>query len=352
VIIDAHGHYTTAPRAHQAFRDQQLLALAAEGGPAPALPQISDDALRESVEPNQLRVLRERGADLMLFSPKASGMEHHIPDQPTATAWARLSNDLVHRVTQLYPDAFAAVAQLPQTPGGQLAPVIDELRRCVGELGFVGCNLNPDPAAGYWTTPPMTDAYWYPLYEAMVELEVPAMVHVSTSCNPNFHTLGAHYLNADTSVFMQFLQADLFERFPTLTFVIPHGGGAVPYHWGRFRGLAVRLGRPDPVELLRNVYFDTCVYHQPGIDLLYQVIGAGHILFASEMLGAVRGADPATGIAWDDTLVYVNTLRISDEERRAVVEGNARRVYPRLDRRLRAGEGVTDGIPESHVRLR
>jgi 4-oxalmesaconate hydratase len=266
-------------------------------------------------------------------------MEHHISDQRTATAWARASNDLVHRVTELFPDAFVPVAQLPQTPDGELGPVIDELRRCVTELGFVGCNLNPDPCAGYWTTPPMTDEYWYPLYEVMVDLEVPAMIHVSTSCNPNFHTLGAHYLNADTSVFMQLVQADLFVKFPTLNFVIPHGGGAVPYHWGRYRGLAQRLGRPDPVELLRNVFFDTCVYHQPGIDLLYKVIPAENILFASEMLGAVRGADPETGVAWDDTLVYIDNLGLTDVNRRAVVELNARRAYPRLHRRLAVKEG-------------
>ncbi len=127
------------------------------------------------------------------------------------------------------------------------------------------------------------------------------MVHVSSSCNPNFHALGAHYLNADTSAFMQLLEGDLFDRFPTLRLVIPHGGGAVPYHWGRYRGLAMRMGWPDPAELLRNVFFDTCVYHQPGIDLLTSVIPTENILFASEMLGAVRGADPETGVEWDDT---------------------------------------------------
>jgi 4-oxalmesaconate hydratase len=338
VIIDIHGHYTTAPPAHQRFRDDQLAVLENPSLPPPVAAAISDDAIRDSVESNQLRVLRERGGDLMLFSPKASGMEHHVPDQATASAWARASNDLVYRVSELFPDAFAPVAQLPQTPGGALAPVIAELRRCVDELGFVGCNLNPDPTGGFWTTPPMTDGYWYPLYEVMVELEVPAMVHVSTSCNPNFHTLGAHYLNADTSVFMQFVLADLFDRFPNLTFVIPHGGGAVPYHWGRYRGLAARLGRPDPSELLGNIYFDTCVYHQPGVDLLCRVIPPGNILFASEMLGAVRGGDPHTGIDWDDTLAYVANVDMSDEDRRSVVEHNARKVYPRLHRRLLAQE--------------
>ena len=78
--------------------------------------------------------------------------------------------------------------------------------------------------------------------------------------------------------------------------MIPHGGGAVPYHWGRYRGLADRLGRPPLDEhVMRNVFFDTCVYHQAGIDLLGRVIAADNVLFASEMLGAVRGIDPETG---------------------------------------------------------
>jgi len=72
---------------------------------------------------------------------------------------------------------------------------IPELERCVEEYGFIGCNLNPDPSGGYWTDPPLTDKWWYPLYEKLVELDVPAMVHVSASCNPAFHFTGAHYIN-------------------------------------------------------------------------------------------------------------------------------------------------------------
>jgi 4-oxalmesaconate hydratase len=298
---------------------------------------ISDDELRESVEKNQLRVLKQRGGDVMIFSPKASGMEHHVPDPDVAMAWARASNDLLHRIADLYPMTFAPVAQLPQTPqdsdGGNIGGVVAEIRRVVGELDFVGVNLNPDPS-GTWGGRPITDPLWFPVYEALEELDTPAMIHVSTACNPNFHTLGAHYLNADLSVFVQLLQSDLFSRFPRLRLVIPHGGGAVPYHWGRFRGLAMRNGWQDPADLWRNVFFDTAVYHQPGFDLLLDVVPADNVLFASEMLGAVRGADPATGIEWDDTLRYLQAASLSDADRSKVMADNALRVYPGLAKRL------------------
>ncbi|HEY3542679.1 MAG TPA: amidohydrolase family protein [Gaiellaceae bacterium] len=328
MIIDCHGHYTTVPQAHKQFRERQLAGESA----APA--EIADDEIRQTIEQNQLRVMDERGIDVTLFSPQASAMEHHVPDADVANAWARACNDLVHRVAELFPKRFAAVCQLPQTPDGNLFACVHELERCA-QLGFVGCNLNPDPSGGHWTSRPLTDAFWFPLYEALAELDMPAMVHVSASCNPNAHTLGAHYLNADTSVFMQFVQRDLFDRFPTLRFVIPHGGGAVPYHWGRYRGLATRLERPAPDELLRNVFFDTCVYHQAGIDLLARVIPAESVLFASEMLGAVRGTNPETGSGWDDTKRYVDALDLPEGAKRLVFEENARRVYPRLDDRLR-----------------
>jgi 4-oxalmesaconate hydratase len=96
----------------------------------------------------------------------------------------------------------------------------------------------------------------------------------------------------------------------------------------------MRMGRPDPSTLLRNVFFDTCVYHQPGIDLLTRVIPPENLLFASEMLGAVRGADPETGIAWDDTKQYLDATGLDEKQRQAVFEDNARRVYPGLHARL------------------
>ena len=330
MIIDCHGHYTTAPPQLQEYRDAQVAHCEDSARPAPKLAAISDDEIRESVETNQLQALKERGADMTIFSPKASAMAHHIGDEAVSKTWTRINNDMIHRVTQLFPDNFIGVCQLPQSVGVPVENCIEELRRCVLELDFVGCNLNPDPTGGYWTGPPLDDEYWYPLYEAMCELDVPAMIHVSASCNENFYTTGSHYLGADTTAFMQALSSGFMADFDGLRWVIPHGGGAVPYHWGRFRGMALDQGW-DFDGLADHIFYDTCVYHQRGIDLLLDVVGGDNVLFASEMVGAVRGVDPETGHHFDDTKRYIDGAALTDEDRAKIFEHNIRRVYPRLD---------------------
>jgi 4-oxalmesaconate hydratase len=243
---------------------------------------------------------------MTIFSPRAMGMSHHIGDYNVSLAWSQLCNEMIHRVCALYPNNFIGVCQLPQSPGVSPDSCIGELERCVKEFGFVGCNLNPDPSGGHWTAPPLTDRWWYKLYEKMVELDVPAMVHVSASCNPCFHGTGAHYINADTTAFMQLIMGDLFKDFPTLM-------------------------------MKNNVWFDTCVYHQPGIDLLTKVVPIDNILFASEMVGAVRGKDPQTGYDFDDTKRYVDGAQgLSGDDKKKIFEGNALRAYPRLKSKLSA----------------
>jgi 4-oxalmesaconate hydratase len=95
------------------------------------------------------------------------------------------------------------------------------------------------------------------------------------------------------------------------------------------------MKRPPLEQLLKNVYFDTCVYHLPGIELLFKVVPVENILFGSEMVGAVRGIDPRTGQYYDDTKRYVDALALSEDDRLRVYSGNARRVFPRLDALLK-----------------
>lgn len=265
--------------------------------------------------------MKERGIDMTIFSPKAVAMDHHMGNEDTNVVWARYNNELINRVCKLYPDHFIGVCQLPQAAGVQPGQrVIEELERCVNEFGFIGANINPDPTGGRWTDPPLWDKkWWYPLYEKMVELDVPAMIHVSGSCNPHFNAVATHYINGDTTAFVQFMTSDIFKDFPTLKFIIPHGGGAAPYHWGRYRGMALDMGISSLEEkVLNNVFFDTCVYHQPGIDLLLRVVPNKNILFASETVGAVQGIDPLTNFYFDDTRRYIDASPSADsaEKRR------------------------------------
>ena len=339
MIIDCHGHFTTAPPALGKWRERQIRAFEDSGTRvSPDELRISDDEITAAIEPGQLRLQLERGTDLTLFSPGAGKMAHHYGDGQTSLDWSRVSNDLIARVCGLFPDRFAGVCQLPQSPGGALASSVrtsaEELRRCVEELGFVGCLLNPDPSDGYWQAPPLTDRIYYPLYEKLVELDVPAMVHVAMSRNPAIQGTCAHYLNGDTAVFMQLCLSDLFTDFPTLRLILPHGGGAVPYHWGRYRGVMQDQGRPPLEEsVLGNVFFDTCVYHTRGLELLTDIIPARNVLFASEMIGAVRGVDPETGHRFDDTKALLDSIEsIAEQDRQAIYGGNALRVFPRLER--------------------
>lgn len=334
MIIDCHGHYTTTPPAVGAYRDQQKADIAKDpafvGQKGSMI--ISDDEICQSIETNQLKLQQERGTDLTIFSPRASWMGHHIGNEHTSKFWTEHQNELIKRVCDLYPNNFAPVAQLPQSPNTDPAKSVPEIIRCVEQMGFIGINLNPDTTGGHWQDAPLGDKSYYPIYEKMVELDIPAMIHVSFCCNDSFHTTGSHYLGADTTAFQQLIMSDVFKDFPELKIIIPHGGGAVPYHWGRFRGLMQDQGYETlDKSALKNIYFDTCVYHQRGIDLLLDIIPADNILFASEMIGAVRGIDPESGHYYDDTKRYIDgNSSISDDDKYKIFEGNARKVFSRL----------------------
>src|SRR5207247_6230744 len=196
MIIDCHGHYTTAPKELQAYRDTQIAGLKDPAHvPSKGNLKITDDQIRESLEGAQLKLQRERGTDVTIFSPRASAMAHHIGDATVSLHWAEHCNDLIHRVCTLYPENFVGVCQLPQSPGVPPGNCIGELQRCVKELGLIGCNLNPAPSGGHWTAPPLTDRYWYPFYEKMVELVVQSMVYFISSYNVHFHAISYIELN-------------------------------------------------------------------------------------------------------------------------------------------------------------
>jgi 4-oxalmesaconate hydratase len=328
MIIDAHTHYTTAPPELQAYRGSQITNL---GKPIRAKLGISDEQLERSMR-GQFKRMEESGIHRLLFSPQASAMGHHFGSPLVSRYWTEACNDLIARVARLWPDKISPVCQLPQSPGVSPKEWVAELDRCVKELGFVGCNINPDMAGGREPlTPSLGDEWWYPLWEKMVDLNVPCTIHASASLNPAMHLTSSYYIAQHHSAAVELLRSRVFRDFPKLKIIIPHGGGAIPYQWNRHRGMHVREGLEAFEEAARRVYWDMAIYDKEAMELLIKRVGVDNVLFATEMFGAVNAIDPKTGRNFEDIVPIFQSIDwLTDEDRRKITEGNAQKVFSRM----------------------
>lgn len=258
-------------------------------------------------------------------------MGHQFGDERISRYWTETNNDLIQRACKLFPDQLIPVCQLPQSPGVSPKNCIPELERCVQELGFVGCNINPDVSGGANPfTPSLGDKCWYPLWEKMVELDVPAMIHGSATLNPALHVNGSHYLNVDTSATFELCFSDVFNDFPTLKIAIPHGGGAILFHYNRCRALHILNKKRPFEEMVRHIHFDLAVYDIAATELIIHTIGADNVLYASEMFGTGKAVDPSTGATFDDTITQIEKLKsVSASDKEKIFETNAKRLYTR-----------------------
>ena len=325
MIIDAHAHFTTAPAKLQSFRARQIVN---QARPTPANLNVSDEELEQSMR-SQFERMADTGIDRLLFSPQASAMGHHFGSELISRYWSEACNDLIARVAKLWPDKVSPVCQLPQSPGVDPKSWVEELERCVKEQDFIACNINPDLCSGRepWT-PSLGDEWWYPLWEKMVELDIPGTIHASASLNPAFHTTSSYYIGQHHNGAVELLSSRVFQDFPKLKIVIPHGGGAVPYQWNRHRGMHVKEGLEPFEEAARRVYWDMAIYDAEGMELLIKRVGADRVLFATEMFGAVNATDPQTGRNFEEVVpIFESVPGLSDEDRYNITEGNARRLY-------------------------
>ena len=267
MIIDAHAHYTSAPPQLQAFRGRQISAYAR---PNKGILQISDEQLKASVK-SQVDRMDDWGIDRLMFSPQASAMGHQFGTPIISRHWTEHCNDLIGRIAKLWPDRFSAVCQLPQSPGVPPEEWVDELDRCVNELGFVACNINPDISGSADPfTPSLKDEWWNPLWQKMVELNIPGTIHASSTMNPAFHVTSSHYIGQHHNAGVEILSSRVFHDFPNLKIIIPHGGGAIPYQWSRHRGTHVMMGLEPFEEAARRVYWDMAIYDQASMEMLIQ----------------------------------------------------------------------------------
>ena len=334
MIIDSHAHLI-APDGLYAYRAN----LIANGGYHFGQPKISDDALAACAAQN-VAALDEVGTDMQLLSPRPYQQGQSMTPSSLVAPWIAAHNDTIARTVAMYPDRFAGVAGLPVVPGEPVKRAFGELERAVNDLAFVGVLVNPDPCEGAGNAPTLNEPYWYPLYEKLVELDVPMQIH-SAGCYSGRESYSEHFITEESIAILSLLRGEVFERFPSLRVIISHGGGSVPYQIGRWQAerlLPLLGGSPDCERFeisLKRFWFDTVLHNPPSLELLLHTVGPDRVLFGTERPGSGSAVNPDTGHDFDDLKPVIDKIGfLDDADRRAIYQDNARTVFPRLAQRL------------------
>jgi len=333
MIIDVHGHLS-APAELYAYKS---MLVASRGYHGKATPQISDELMHAAVR-RHVDLLKRVGTDVQFLSPRPFQLMHSEQPPSIVRWWVEANNELIARHCQAYPDVFKGVCGLPQNPEAGIQAGVEEMQRCVRDLGFIGCLINPDPTEGQGLPPTLDDEYWYPLYEKMVEFDVPALIH-SAACKNHRESYSAHFITEETIAVLNLCKKEsrVFQDFPNLKIIVAHGGGSVPYQIGRWRAHRFTEMKTDPSletfdESLQKLYFDTVLYNQESLDLLFRIAGTDRCMFGTENPGSGSAVDPQTGHVLDDLRPTIEAIDwLSQRDRSRIFEDTARACFSRLE---------------------
>jgi aminocarboxymuconate-semialdehyde decarboxylase len=295
----------------------------------------------------RFRLMDGFDAYVQVFSLTSPALEAIGPPSQTREL-ARIANDSMADIVARHPDRFPGfVASLPMNdPDAALA----EIDRAIGDLGAVGVQIFSNVNGR-----PLDDPAFEPLFQRMTEHDRPIWLHpwrgpevpdYPTEQRSKYELWWVFGWPYETSVAMaRLVFAGYFDRFPNLKIIVHHMGSMVPHFAGRIGpGLDLlgartaddhvaqespRLAR-RPFDYFKMFYVDTALFGaRHAMDCGLEFFGVDRVLFASDM-----PFDPERGPGYiRETIRCLGEMRLSDDERRQIYEGNARRLL-----RLPGGE--------------
>ncbi len=334
MIIDIHAHVCAAPELY-AWKDQIFSAAGALG---PRYRNWDVDWIRDHpVTMGNIKTMDKVGTDIQFISPRPFSQAHSQQPGKLAHYWNVGVNSYIAKVVEAHPTRFRGVCGLPQPVGEPIENSLEELERCITELGFVGTLLDTDPGEGDNSTPTLDNEYWFPLYEKLVELDAPALIH-SAGCQHGRETYSEHFITEESLAILSLCKSRVFEHFPNLKIIVAHGGGSVPYQVGRWRAERGLPNWSSPQgntetfdEALSHLYFDTVLHERNSLELLLNLVGSDKILFGTEKPGAGSAPNPVTGRDFDDIKPTIEDIPgITAEDCQKIFEDNARKLYSRF----------------------
>jgi aminocarboxymuconate-semialdehyde decarboxylase len=321
-IIDFHNHH---------YPPAYIEALRAQSGPVTVTDDAEGNPVIHSPGDYNVAVPGHRDLDFRRSVLEAEGIDRqvltltspgtHLCPPEVSVELARIVNDAFAASVAAHPDRFRALGTLPLNDP---AASVGELERIMGELGLPGVMLFSNVNGV-----PLWDERFLPLYERADRLGALLYIHpihpVGVEAMTEYWLMPLVGFTFDTTLAAAGLVfSGVVERFPRITWILCHLGGAIPYLVERldrgyhaFRECRERITRP-PSEYLKSFYYDTVNFDPNALELAVRFAGADHLLAGSDyphMIGSLRGM-----------VTSIQALGIPNEEKALILGGNAQRL--------------------------
>jgi aminocarboxymuconate-semialdehyde decarboxylase len=321
-VIDFHNHFYPPAYLDALRHGESAVEVTedADGNPVLHYPGDYNVAVRghRDIAFRQDELDRER-VDRQVLTLTSPGT--HVEEPGRAAAFARLVNDTFSTIARARPERFTALATLPLN---DVRASVDELDRAVQRLGFRGAMLfsNVNGTA-------LADPEFWPLYQKADQLGAVLYIHpidpVGVEAMTEYWLMPLVGFPFDTSLAAaKLVFTGVPERFPRITWVLAHLGGAIPYIAERldrgyhaFRECRQHIAHP-PSEYLKRFYHDTVNFDAAALQLALGFAGADHLLAGSDyphQIGSLHAM-----------LQSIQSLDVAEPDRAKILGGNAARL--------------------------
>lgn len=314
-----------------------------------ALDQLSPRAVGETIIPtrpispplynldDRFRIMDKYDGIMQVLTLGFPAIED-VVDPEKAPDLAKLANDQMAELVIKYPDRFvAAIAYLPMN---NIDAALREADRAINDLKLRGVYVN-----SHVNGKPLDSPEFMPLYEKMSHYDLPIYIHphrttdfadYKTETEAKYDTNSVFGWVYDTTIAMtRLVFSGILEKYPNLKVVTHHCGGMVPYfqqriiqHYSKYE---MEYGRQymqvltkTPLEYYRMFYTDTAIHGNPlALMCARDFYGTDHLLFAADM---PLGDREFGNRSYRQTINAIEAMDISDAEKKAIFEDNARRL--------------------------
>jgi uncharacterized protein len=270
----------------------------------------------------RIQIMDDAGIDIQVLSALSNNVQDLEPVHSISVN--RQLNDRMAETVARYPDRFRAFAALPMT---DTAGAVDELRRCVEELGFLGAMIHGQTRGVFLDDPSVR-----PVLAAAERLGVPIYLHpapppvavkesyysgLTEEVEACLSTSGWGWHSETAMHVLRMVAGGVFEDLPDLKLIVGHMGEGLPFHLDRIESMLTPVvaghSRTVAETLRRNLYLTTSGYNT-ATPLLCALaaFGVDHIMFSVDHPFA--NSDQATA--------FLRSAPVSESDREQIAHGN------------------------------